>query len=82
MPKPIAKTQKKKLSGEFHQPLPWKAPFPASIMKGDPLEETVFVRAVVGQEIILNGKKYPTGEQTLPCGFAHQHAAVLSAPKE
>lgn len=87
------KAEPKKADGSFSNPLPWVPPYPASKLKlQDPkdedldgnaqTEETVFVRANVHQDIIINGKKYATGNQTLPCFVAHQFNHAVSAPKE
>ncbi len=76
-----AKAQKLSPNGDEHRPFPWVEPFPESDINPETKEETVFVRAMLNQDIIMNGKMFKSGERTLPAGFAHQNAAVLSAPK-
>lgn len=88
------KEQPKKADGSFENPILWAPPYPASKVvpqeltgdedkDGDPAtEETVFVKASVNQDIIVNGKKYSVGVQTIPCFIAHAHPHAVSTPKE
>ena len=71
---------KAKPNGERHRPFPWVEPFPVSELDKDGVE-TVFVRATLGTDLIINGVKLSPGQHTLEAGFAHAHSTNLSAPK-
>jgi hypothetical protein len=76
---PIVVIDTSKPNGSPHRPYPWVEPFPV-------IEEGVYVRATVIQEIRIGGAgginlKFPVGECTLPVEVAHAQAAALSAPK-
>lgn len=72
-----------KPDGSPSRPFPWVEPFPASVLADDGKTETVFVRALANQDLILNGEKKTQGiNHILPCDFAHTHANALSAPKK
>ena len=81
MPKPIKSPTSAKTgpSGKYEDPILWVEPFPASCLAENGKEETVFVRARLVQDVILNGKMYKAGVHTLPCNFAHQHSNVLTS---
>lgn len=68
--------------GSQSNPYPWVPPYPAPAFEDDGKTEKLFVKAMVTQDVTLNGQKLPIGLQTLPCAFAHQHSAVLAAPPE
>lgn len=74
-----AKVKSPPPNGEQHRPFPWAEPFPASVPDKDG-KETIYVRASLSQDVIINGHKRGIGEHTIPCDFAHSHANILSAP--
>ena len=79
MPKPIKKVESK-TEGSQSNPHPWVEPFPASVLAEDGKTETVFVKARVGQDVILNSKMHKAGLHVLPCNFAHSISNLLSPP--
>lgn len=70
-----------KADGSMENPFPWVPPYPATKLDKEG-KETVFVKGELTQDVILNSAKMSAGPQVMGAGFAHQHAAVIAAPKE